>query len=379
MESVKIMSKFNKVSKLALAVSTTVALSACDSGGGVSGGGGAQVASDFCQAVNIASSATSYSNSLASLVEDGASGAYQYSVVQQPTNGSVLVDAATGTYTFTPTSAGSRGYSTSFTYGVIEDGEQIDSGEVEIIYGAKRIMPLGDSVTYGVIYNSGTTTADDRPLSADAVGYRKALYDKLADAGYSVDFVGSRVAGGSAGLADSNHQGAPGMRADTMAANVSGYLSTSKPDIVLAHAGTNDLFQSESSTDTATAVTTLVTNMQTWQSTADQALTVIEAQIIPSHQSAAGNSSVALATIEAFNTQMANSLSATFDNSINANFQVRLVDQYNELDPATDMTTIGTIEGQDRNGLHPNSSGYAKMADKWYEALIDSNELAKCD
>ena len=42
--------------------------------------------------------------------------------------------------------------------------------------GPVRIMPLGDSITYGT-------------NSTGTVGYRRPLYQQLVGAGYSVDFV----------------------------------------------------------------------------------------------------------------------------------------------------------------------------------------------
>lgn len=376
------MSNINQISRVAFLVSAAISLAACsDSGGGVSGGGGVQVASDSCLAVPVANSATSYSSNMADLVDSEVAGEFQYSIAVQPSNGTVTIDSSTGDYEFTPNSTltGARGFKTSFTYGVLDNGEQVDSGEIELIYGAKRIMPLGDSITYGVIYNSGTTLAEDRPEAVDAVGYRKTLYDRLNAEDYLVDFVGSQFAGGSAGMADTDHQGHPGMRANVLAASVSSYLTNSSTDIVLVHAGTNDLFLDGSDSSASTNVTTLVSNAQAWQNSpqniSSQPLTVIAAQIIPS----AVGSSVALATIEGFNTQLANNLSSTFDNSIDPDFQVRLVDQYTDIDPSTDMTTRGTGFEQDSNGLHPNTSGYTKIANNWYDALIATNELVKCE
>ena len=48
-----------------------------------------------------------------------------------------------------------------------------------------RIMPLGDSITYGT-------------SSTGTVGYRRPLYQFLVGAGYSVDFVGSQTNGSPA-------------------------------------------------------------------------------------------------------------------------------------------------------------------------------------
>ena len=374
------MSNTNQISRVAFLVSAAISLAACDSGGDVSGGGGAvEVASDSCLAVAITDAATSHSGNMANLVDSTEAGQFQYSIVQQPSNGTVTLNMSTGDYEFTPnaTLAGARGFRTSFTYGVLDNNVQVDSGVVELIYGAKRIMPLGDSITFGVTFFDGT---DNNPAPAFAIGYRKALYDLLDTAGYEVDFVGTQVAGtdASVALADTNHQGIPGVRADGLAASISTYLDNAATDIVLSHAGTNDLFQTLTTTQATTNVNGLVSNMQTWRNTQnDQPLTVLAAKIIPSYELAGNFSTLRLSTIEAFNTQMESDLNASFSSDQNLN--VDIVDHYSALNPATDLTIKGTGGGQDRVGLHPNTSGYTKMANTWYDALIATGELEKCE
>jgi lysophospholipase L1-like esterase len=91
-----------------------------------------------------------------------------------------------------------------------------------------RIMPLGDSITYGV-------------GSPSSSSYRAALWNRLAvQAGYAVDFVGSQRSGA---LPDQDNEGHSGWRIDEIAANIDGWLATSQPDVVLLHIGTNDMNQ----------------------------------------------------------------------------------------------------------------------------------------
>ncbi len=375
------MSRSFKVSKIAFAITAAFVLTACDDDGESSGGGGKQVASDQCKAVTVANTDTVYSGTVSNLVIDGTSGLYQYSVLQQPSNGTVTMISATGNYIYTPTSniANNRGYKTSFDYAVIENGEQIDSAVVEIIYGAKRIMPLGDSITYGVTTNIDGTTAGDRPLPADAIGYRKALYDTLTDNGYLVDFVGSQTAGTATGvdLDDPHHEGHPGWTAEQMDAQVSGWMTNAKPDVVLLHAGTNDLgFQVQTPILAATDVHNLVSTMETWHQS-NHPLTVMAAKIVRPNSSSFFNSTIA--NTIALNTELETQLNTSFDNSLSANFKVHIVDQYNALDVITD---INSPTDGDWVGLHPSTEGYTKMAATWYAALTDSANgeiLAKCD
>src|SRR5713101_7644123 len=58
-----------------------------------------------------------------------------------------------------------------------------------------RILPLGDSITYGY----------DVPG-----GYRLPLYQVLTNAGYNVDFTGTQTGNGAADLPDPDHEGHPG-------------------------------------------------------------------------------------------------------------------------------------------------------------------------
>ena len=95
-----------------------------------------------------------------------------------------------------------------------------------------RIMPLGDSITYG----SGT-----------AGGYRLPLYVSLTNTGYNVDYVGSAYDNPSTGLgSETNHEGHSGWRISTAANSglhefILGWLNqVDDPDAVLLHIGTND-------------------------------------------------------------------------------------------------------------------------------------------
>lgn len=90
-----------------------------------------------------------------------------------------------------------------------------------------RIMPLGDSITQGVGSSTGA-------------GYRKPLQERLA--GRRVDFVGSQSGGAAA---DPDHEGHSGYMIDQLRAGINGWLEAARPDVVLLHAGINDLDRGE--------------------------------------------------------------------------------------------------------------------------------------
>jgi lysophospholipase L1-like esterase len=88
-----------------------------------------------------------------------------------------------------------------------------------------KIMPLGDSITYGV----GTPGLDS---------YRTDLYRRLTNAGLNVDFVGSQTSGTGT---DRNNEGHPGWTITQISANIDHWLDAYEPDVILLHIGTNDM------------------------------------------------------------------------------------------------------------------------------------------
>ena len=103
--------------------------------------------------------------------------------------------------------------------------------------GAVRLMPLGDSLTLGV---------------GAPGGYRLPLQAELLAKGLAYDFVGSVAYGNPPGTFDPEHEGHGGYRvADLITAyangqaisDIEGWLAASAPDVVLLHAGTNDMAQ----------------------------------------------------------------------------------------------------------------------------------------
>ncbi|MEQ3550678.1 GDSL-type esterase/lipase family protein [Pseudonocardia nematodicida] len=103
--------------------------------------------------------------------------------------------------------------------------------------GVLRVMPLGASSTVGV---GSTGTA----------GYRLPLWERLAADGVRLDYVGSRSSGPDA-LPDTDHEGRSGWTAGRMLPYVSGWVLAAEPDVVLLHAGTNDLIKGTSPETTA--------------------------------------------------------------------------------------------------------------------------------
>ncbi|MFC4071879.1 ricin-type beta-trefoil lectin domain protein [Actinoplanes subglobosus] len=191
--------------------------------------------------------------------------------------------------------------------------------------GGTRVMPLGDSITEGTQIPGG---------------YRIGLWQRMASAGYRVDFVGTQF-NGPANLGDHDHQGHPGWRIDQIDANVTGWLRTTTPRTVLLHIGTNDILQNYNVSGAPGRLSTLIDRITSTVPSAD----VFVATIIPLANS--GQEAAA---------RTYNSALSTVVRSKGA--RVHLVDMHAAL------TTADLIDG-----VHPTAAGYDKMAATWYAAL----------
>lgn len=189
-----------------------------------------------------------------------------------------------------------------------------------------KVMPLGDSITDGFTVPGA---------------YRTDLWQKLVQDGYDVDFVGS-LAGGPSELGDQDHEGHSGWTIAQIASNIDGWLSTYTPDTILLHIGTNDIYgeDPQGAPERLSALVDRITAQ-----TPDTELFV--ATIIPV--------SFADETVRAFNEAVVDIVTSKAETGA----RVHLVDMYSQL------TTADLVDG-----VHPNATGYSKMADAWYEALL---------
>ncbi|MEU8284958.1 cellulose binding domain-containing protein [Micromonospora sp. NPDC048905] len=190
--------------------------------------------------------------------------------------------------------------------------------------GGVRVMPLGDSITDG--FNV-------------AGGYRIELWQRFTAGGYRIDFVGSQF-NGPASLGDHDHQGHSGWTIAQIDANVVNWLRATNPRTVLLHIGTNDMYG-----DTSGAPGRLATLVDRITNTAPNA-DVFVATIIP--KSGADN------VVRGYNAAIPGIVQARAA----AGKRVHLVDMYRAL-------TLSDLA----DGVHPNATGYRKMAVAWYDAL----------
>jgi lysophospholipase L1-like esterase len=195
---------------------------------------------------------------------------------------------------------------------------------------AIRIMPLGDSITAGI----GTL---------DRGGYREPLWEKCQVAGWNVSFVGSQQDGPNS-LLDRDNEGHPGWRTDQISQKVVGWLEATRPQIILLHIGTNDILQGYSPEVAAARLQYLLDQITTTEPNAD----VIVAQIIPLGKPLLD---IKVAAYNRYIPLMVHQMAARGKH-------VLCIDMYNVV-PASDLV----------DGIHPNVTGYALMANEWYQAL----------
>ena len=199
--------------------------------------------------------------------------------------------------------------------------------------GDPDIMLLGDGIT------SGT-----RPI---ANGYRRALYGLLMNGGYHFNFIGSTVTYTSPPDYNTNHEGHPGYRADQLLAGLSRWVSeATAPDIVLLHAGTNDILQGEGVASTVQDLRLIILTLRYYNPN----VKVLISKIIPT------SDPVVNEQIEALNVSI-NNISYSMNTG---NSQILIVDHYSGFD--ADRLTY--------DGIHPNSQGSQQIASNFYNALV---------
>ncbi|WP_053851530.1 SGNH/GDSL hydrolase family protein [Streptomyces sp. NRRL B-24085] len=196
-----------------------------------------------------------------------------------------------------------------------------------------RVMPLGDSITWGVGSPSGNS-------------YRSFLANKLTAEGHTLDFVGS---GRNGTMSDPDNEGHSGWRIDQIAGIADSVLTRYRPNVVTLEIGTNDLngnYQIPTAADRLHALIDQITR-------AVPDATVLVGTVIIS------TSGTEEANRPAFNAKLPGIVQAEQA----AGKHVRLVD----------MSALTAADLSD--ALHPNDSGFAKMADA-FNAGIQAADAA---
>ncbi len=210
-----------------------------------------------------------------------------------------------------------------------------------------RIMPLGNSITYDDRLADHEGKA--RPASV-RTGYRSHLHYMLTDAGYPVDFVGSRVAGNKVVPEfDPHNEGHPGWTSYQIGNNVYRYLAQNPADIVLLHIGTND-------NDTSVAgVNDILDQIDLYEEDTGRFVRVLVALIIDRQDHDL--------VIAGFNHKLDNLLKRR----ISRGDAITEVNMYRD----ANLTRADYADH-----THPNDRGYKKMAKVWFDALMKPYNVA---
>ncbi|KUO15161.1 ricin-type beta-trefoil lectin domain protein [Streptomyces dysideae] len=190
-----------------------------------------------------------------------------------------------------------------------------------------RVMPLGDSITWGV----GSSTGN---------GYRGPLWNRLAADGHPLDFVGT---GRNGSMSDPDNEGHSGYHINEIAALADASLTRYRPNVVTLHIGTNDLIGA-SGADAAIAELRSLVN----QITAD----VPDATVLVASLVVSTNSSE-----EQWRGMYNQAIRQIVSEAQAAGKHVAFVD----------MSSLTTADLADP--LHPNDSGYQKMADAFHRGV----------
>ncbi len=194
-----------------------------------------------------------------------------------------------------------------------------------------RIYPLGDSIT-------DSFSGSGRP------SYRRSLWLLLKNAGYNVDFVGSRSYNDVSPVDfDPDHDGHAGYEAGDIDFEINNYLSGIDPEIVLLHIGTNDLDRGQTVASTLTEIDRIIQKLRAKNSS----IVIFLAKIIPMRNRDTADFNAQIDAFVAARTTITSPIIA--------------VDHYSGYDPQTD----------NYDNYHPNEAGENKMAGKWFTALRD--------
>jgi fibronectin type 3 domain-containing protein len=128
-----------------------------------------------------------------------------------------------------------------------------------------------------------------------------------------------------------------------------GWLSTARPDIVLMHFGTNDVWSSRSTATILTAYSKLVDQMRA----SNPAMKILVAKIIPMAASACGTGCPERVV------DLNNAIPGWAASRTTSQSPITVVDQWTGFSTSSDTY----------DGVHPNAAGDQKISDKWFPAL----------
>ncbi|HEX8344878.1 MAG TPA: ricin-type beta-trefoil lectin domain protein [Actinoplanes sp.] len=196
-----------------------------------------------------------------------------------------------------------------------------------------RIMALGDSIT------------------AAPGCWRALLWQRLRNSGYTnMDFVGTQPASGCGFTYDGEHEGHSGYLVTNVANQnlLPGWLSSTRPDIVLMHFATNDVWNNIAPSTITAAWSKLVDQMRA----SNPNMKIIVAKILPMNPTGCSDCPQRVINLN-------NTVQGWANGKTTSASPITVVDQWSGFSTSSDTG----------DGVHPNSAGFQKMADRWYPAV----------
>jgi lysophospholipase L1-like esterase len=197
-----------------------------------------------------------------------------------------------------------------------------------------RILPLGNSITWGY-------------LSSDGNGYRLDLLNMLIANGTAVQYIGSQISGN---MTNNENEGHPGALIDQIADYAYASLPE-QPNLILLMAGTNDMNTDNHTATAPERLGAIIDECHNATSTVAGRSVIIVAQLTP----AADNSTES--RIQTFNA----AIPGLVAERVAAGMKVMSVD----------MSAYVTVNDL-KDGLHPNDYGYSQMAKAWYAGIEEA-------
>jgi len=208
-----------------------------------------------------------------------------------------------------------------------------------------RIMPLGDSITYDDAYRDHPSLGGTNPRpSSQRHGYRNHLWYMLKDAGYQIDFVGSRVAGEAVSPSfDPDNEGYPGWTSAQIELHVYGFLQNNEADIILFYIGANDWSNS------VDHINGTLNEIDRYESNYHHHIKVILARIVNRRE------------YHAWMHQLNINIQNLANHRVSQGDDIVVVDMEN---------SAGIRYPQDfQDRTHPSDTGYKKIAKAWFYVL----------
>ncbi|MFD2245457.1 SGNH/GDSL hydrolase family protein [Pontibacter ruber] len=274
-----------------------------------------------------------------------------------------------------------------YNSGALLGTSEIVSGTTHPENYVYRIMPLGDSNTFGTKIGDDDNNGNPITPYSERVAYRGELYKLLETAAIPFDFVGSQHSG-STYVADDDNAGFSGARDEDIASLLeqgsytstggkliigsSGpYLDAYQPDIVLLHVGTNWVDGSENNMND---VNRILDQVDAYEEKTGREVTVILAKILQRVCYTENGADYCPTPDETQDTFKYNhSLQALAENRIASGDRLKLVDMEKGAGVIYKYPEHG---GEMADFLHPTASGYQKMARVWFDGLVEELQVA---